>query len=109
MRVLFCGGRTFDDIARVRAAFDAVKPTFVITGGATGADDIADGVAAARGIARVVFPANWEGDGKAAGPIRNARMLKEGRPDLVVAFDGGRGTADMISKAKAAGVPVETR
>ena len=41
-----------------------------------------------------------------AGPRRNARMLAEGKPDLVVAFPGGRGTADMVSKARAAKVEV---
>ena len=35
-------------------------------------------------------------------------MLDEGKPDLVVAFPGGRGTADMIRKAEGAGVPVVT-
>jgi hypothetical protein len=33
-------------------------------------------------------------------------MLDEGKPQLVVAFPGGRGTADMIGRARAAGVPV---
>jgi predicted Rossmann-fold nucleotide-binding protein len=33
-------------------------------------------------------------------------MLSEGKPDLVIAFPGGRGTADMIRQAKEAGVPV---
>jgi UDP-N-acetylmuramoylalanine-D-glutamate ligase len=46
------------------------------------------------------FPA---GHGNAAGPIR---MLKEGKPNYVVAFPGGPGTRDMVNKAKAAGVPV---
>lgn len=52
-----------------------------------------------------VFPRSAT-NGKAAGPIRNQRMLDEGKPDLVVAFPGGRGTADMVRRAKAAGVPV---
>ena len=43
---------------------------------------------------------------RGAGPERNARMLAEGRPDLVVAFPGGTGTADMVRRAKAAGVRV---
>jgi hypothetical protein len=42
----------------------------------------------------------------AAGPIRNARMLEEGKPDIVIAFPGGRGTANMIEQAHAAGVEV---
>lgn len=33
-------------------------------------------------------------------------MLDEGKPDLVIAFKGKAGTADMISKAKKANVEV---
>jgi hypothetical protein len=33
-------------------------------------------------------------------------MLMEGKPDLVVAFPGGRGTANMIEQARKAGVEV---
>lgn len=106
MRVLFCGGRDFKDGKAVADAFDAVSPTLVITGGALGADRLADKNAEARGIARIIFPANWNGDGLAAGPIRNQRMLDEGRPDLVVAFPGGRGTADMVRRANRARIPV---
>jgi hypothetical protein len=53
-----------------------------------------------------MFPAQWDRYGEAAGPIRNAWMLEFGKPDLVVAFPGGRGTADMISKARKAGIEV---
>jgi hypothetical protein len=41
-----------------------------------------------------------------AGPIRNQRMLVEGKPDLVVAFPGGKGTAGMVTLARNAGVDV---
>ena len=57
-------------------------------------------------IDNLKFAADWATNGKAAGPIRNRKMLTEGRPDLVVAFPGGRGTADMIAQSKAAGVRV---
>jgi hypothetical protein len=40
------------------------------------------------------------------GPIRNKPMLEEGKPDLVVAFPSGRGTANMMKQAREAGVPV---
>jgi hypothetical protein len=33
-------------------------------------------------------------------------MLAEGEPDLVVAFPGGRGIANMVKQARAAGVEV---
>ena len=38
--------------------------------------------------------------------MRNQKMLDEGKPDLVVAFAGGRGTADMVRIAKRSGVEV---
>ena len=38
--------------------------------------------------------------------LRNQRMLDEGKPDLVVAFPGGRDTADMVRRARSAGVEV---
>lgn len=52
------------------------------------------------------FYANWHLDGKAAGPIRNARMLSEGRPDIGVEFPGGKGTRDMRNRLIRAGIPI---
>lgn len=49
-----------------------------------------------------VFGSNLGG----IGPIRNSKMLLDGKPTLVVAFAGRRGTADMVQKARAAGVEV---
>jgi hypothetical protein len=45
--------------------------------------------------------ANWKEHGKAAGPIRNGNMLDEAgdEPLLVIAFKGGRGTADCVRQA----------
>jgi hypothetical protein len=42
--------------------------------------------------------------GKTAGPLRNQRMLDEGKPDLVVAFPGGGGTKDIVRRAVKAGL-----
>ena len=33
-------------------------------------------------------------------------MLDEGKPDLVIAFPGGKGTADMARRAREAGIEV---
>ena len=41
-----------------------------------------------------------------AGFVRNQRMIDEGKPDLCVAFPGGDGTADMVKRARAAGIEV---
>ena len=56
-------------------------------------------------VERFVCHADWEKHGKAAGPKRNKRML-EWKPDLVVAFPGGKGTANMVQQARQAGVEV---
>jgi hypothetical protein len=40
-----------------------------------------------------------------AGIRRNAKMLDE-KPDLVIAFAGGKGTADLVRRAEAARIPV---
>ena len=109
-RVLVCGGRdyiNYDVMTRVLDATDATTPfTVLIYGMARGADTLAAMWATSRGIPRLGYPANWERDGRGAGPIRNRLMLEKGKPDVVIAFPGGRGTADMVRQAKAAGVLV---
>lgn len=112
MRVLVCGDRSWSNRGKVMHRFlELPNDTVVIHGDAEGADRIADAVAMVRGMPREAFPAEWEKYGRAAGPRRNQRMLDEGRPDLVIAFHSdlkhSRGTADMVRRAQAAGVPVE--
>lgn len=105
-RVLVCGGRDYTDLNRVWDVLDEIKPSHVIEGGARGADDLASRWAFSREVPCDTYPANWEAHGPAAGPIRNQYMLIDGKPDLVVAFPGGRGTADMVRRARKAGIPV---
>jgi hypothetical protein len=115
MRVLVCGGRCFGERFVERRMLDmtldelhAKNPfTVLIEGGATGADYRANRWAKAAGVPVEQFKADWGRYGKAAGPERNSRMLTEGRPDLVIAFPGGRGTADMVDRAKGAGISVQ--
>lgn len=78
----------------------------VVDGAASGADQHAYAWATSKGIPTERFKANWRMQGKAAGPIRNARMLTEAKPGLVVAFTGGDGTENMIDQARKAGVEV---
>ena len=52
-----------------------------------------------------VFKADWDKYGKAAGPIRNQEMLDQ-EPNIVIAFPGGKGTADMVKRAKVVGLKV---
>jgi len=110
MRVLVCGGRDYNDRDVAYRVLDDLRKhdaeLMLMCGMATGADILAHQWAKYNRIRCLEFTADWNKHGKAAGPIRNAQMLEEGGPDLVIAFPGGRGTADMISKAKKAGVRV---
>lgn len=110
MKVLVCGGRDYRNTAYLFRALDKLhqeRPiTELIQGGANGADALAREWAKTKpDVARFVCKANWQKYGKAAGPIRNSKMLAWG-PDLVIAFPTpkSRGTWDMVRKAKAAGV-----
>lgn len=111
MRVLVCGGRDWCDILKMLTVMDDIHDstpvTMLIQGGAKGADDESKTWAMHRDVPWMEFRADWHRHGKAAGPIRNQKMLDEGKPDLVVAFPGGRGTDDMVQRAKAAGLPVK--
>lgn len=78
----------------------------VVTGGARGVDFLASRWAIANEIKTCIYPAQWSKLGKAAGPVRNQRMLDEEKPDMVLAFPGGIGTADMVDRAKKAGITV---
>lgn len=108
MKALVCGGRIFDDTEFMFAELDRLHQehgfTTVIEGDAKGADRIAGEWAIARGLELKVFAADWEDLGKKAGLLRNEQMLSEGRPDLVIAFPGGRGTFHMCRLAEDAGV-----
>lgn len=110
-RILVCGGRDYEDWMFLTRSLDAIhldrRITCVIHGAARGADTMAGDWAKSRDIPVEEYPVSkkdWHDLGKRAGHIRNARMLKLGRPDEVVAFPGGRGTADMVTKAFEAGV-----
>ena len=110
MRVLICGGRDFSDADFMDRYLRIVDRRYVIKhviqGGARGADRLAKNWAEGCGVPVTEYRADWSKYGKAAGPRRNQQMIDEGKPDLVIAFGGGRGTADMVRKAEAAGIKV---
>ena len=108
MRVLVCGGRNYDDEDRVFQVLGELGPSLVIQGGALGADRLALKFAEMEGIPCIEMRAMWGALGNGAGPIRNGWMLKYGQPDLVLAFPGGRGTANMMRQAREAGVQVRS-
>lgn len=106
MRVLICGGRDYKNMARVREILDLLpkQNLLLIQGGAAGADELAKIWAVNNNVEFMNFYADWKKFGKKAGYIRNQKMLDEGKPDLVIAFPGNRGTDMMVQLAEQAGV-----
>lgn len=113
--IIVCGGRDFVDVPLLWRTLDKIARRYgvrevidgasdEISGPFIGADYWANQWALAADISTCRYIADWKGKGKAAGPIRNQRMIDEGKPDLVVAFPGGKGTADMLRRAEAAGI-----
>lgn len=110
VRVLVAGGRDFRDADRAYKVLDTLHEstpiTLIIEGGARGADHYGMTWAVDRQIPRLRFNAEWGTYGGSAGPIRNSRMLEEGKPDVAVIFPGGTGTADMTIKLMKAKIPI---
>jgi hypothetical protein len=108
MKILVCGGRNLRNYLLVSKALHRFPVgTEMCHGGAFGADSLAASYGRQHFWKVTEFRADWQTHGKAAGPIRNQRMLDEFKPELVIAFPGGNGTADMVRRARKAGVPVE--
>lgn len=143
MRLLVCGSRNwalyFDgcdetkvraEAMRASAELRSLSPALIIHGNAAGADSCAATWADVEGLPVEAYPADWKRDGRAAGPLRNARMLAEGKPTHGLAFGalwrrhtgpfdplfkavtGAReewratGTGDMVRRMIDAGLPV---
>jgi hypothetical protein len=106
---LITGDRNWTDKRLIQEWLKRLDITAVIEGGARGADALAGQSASELGIEVAEVPADWDKHGRAAGPIRNAEMLKL-NPDIVLAFHGNlresKGTKDMVRRANKAGVPV---
>lgn len=114
MRLLVCGDRDWCDYALVKEEIELFRMHVdnietIIEGGAHGADFCGKMAGAELGIPVDEYPADWQNLGPKAGPIRNQRMVDDGKPDFVLAFhddfEHSRGTKSMIKIAINAAIP----
>ena len=108
---IICGGRGFADAEMFNSAMgDLIRlrgvPEVVVQGGAQGADAMARQWGERYAIDIITVSADWGQHGRAAGPIRNQYMLAKHKPAMVVAFPGGKGTADMVRRSRKAKIDV---
>lgn len=107
MKVIIAGGRNLyvkhADITQaiVNSGFDVTE---IVSGGATGVDECGEGYALFDDIPLTRFPAKWTIYGKTAGPTRNKGMAEYA--DALIAFPGGKGTANIVEQMRKLGKPV---
>lgn len=110
MKILICGDRNYSDVVLIEKFISSLpKDTIIIEGEAKGADSLARDAAIKLGLDVEKYPANWKEQGKSAGPIRNSKMLKEGKPDYVIGYHNdiksSKGTKNMLAQTIKVGVP----
>jgi hypothetical protein len=104
------GSRYYDNRAHVFVTLDEMVPhaALLLVGDATGADRLAVAWAESRRRPYRQFRAEWTAFGKAAGPIRNGRMLAIADELIAFTCGAGKGTRNCIDQAEAMGIPVHT-
>lgn len=101
MRTIIAGSREYNNFEAANSILSRCpwKVTEVVCGEARGADAMGKQWAELNKIQVVSFPADWDNNGKAAGPIRNKEMA-EYSDAIVVFWDGvSKGTKNMVDLA----------
>ncbi len=112
MKVIIAGGREFSNYQLLKLKCDQLLSQSdktdiqIVSGGAKGADELGERYAREKRYIVKRFEANWEADGKAAGPIRNRKMA-EYATHLIAFWNGSsRGTMSMINIATELGLKI---
>ena len=111
MKTIIAGSRNYYDYTQLAKELEHylenhASITEIVSGGATGTDQLGECFARNFNIPVRVFAANWTEHGRAAGPIRNRQMAQYA--DALVAFWDfeSRGTKNMIEEMKKLDKPV---
>ena len=111
-QLFFClvvGSRDFTNYGFLKTKLDHLlqnhNKVAIVSGGASGADALAERYAKEKGYPTYIFPADWKQYGKAAGPIRNEEMHRFiahfPRRGVVAFWDGkSKGTGSNIPLAE---------
>lgn len=111
MKLIIAGGRDFNDFSLLEnqvkkfiiESIDNTNPIpeiQVISGKAKGADTLGERFAKEWNFPVIEMSADWDKNGKAAGPIRNEEMAKIAT-HCIVFWDGkSSGSKNMIENAK---------
>ena len=99
MIVAIVGSRDFNDESymerMVEEAVGIDNIDLIVSGGAKGADSLAEELAVKHDIPTKIYPANWLRYGKSAGMIRNKEIVRAA--DVVIAFWNGQSPGTKMS------------
>ncbi len=109
-KILVVGTRTFENYNKLQLILDFLlkhkqdREIEIVSGGAMGADSLAERYAMDRGYKLKVFQANWDFFGKMAGAVRNQQMrdyIGTENCACVAFWDGeSRGTSENFADLK---------
>ncbi len=104
MKIVIAGSRTIDSIYELNIAIALSKfnnkITEVVSGTATGADQLGETWAIQNNIPIKKMPADWNKHGKAAGHIRNAEMANYADGAIILWDGNSKGALNMIKNIK---------
>jgi predicted Rossmann fold nucleotide-binding protein DprA/Smf involved in DNA uptake len=98
MKIGIVGGRNFTDYQKLKKHLDSIKDqiTEIISGGAKGADSLAERYAIENNIPLTKYLPEWNKFGKRAGIIRNEYIVKDS-DQIIAVWDGvSKGTKNTI-------------
>ena len=111
MKLAIVGSRKLNDYNKlcefINKKYNIAEIDTIVSGGAKGADTLAEKFAADNNLKLIVKEAQWDLYGRAAGPKRNKLIVEEA--DCVVAFPtpSSTGTYNSMKLAKQMGKPLE--
>ena len=102
-KIAIVGSREFGNYLQLKREIEGlyIEGDWLVSGGAKGADSMAQRLAKEKGLPIIIFYPNWKGkEGRGAGFLRNKQIVENS--DMVLAFyQKGRfqegGTANTIS------------
>lgn len=94
------GSRTFNDYSYLKEKLLLHKPKRIISGGAEGADSLAQRFCKEFGLPILIFYPDWKTYNKSAGMIRNSLIVNECEELVAFPVNNSKGTADSIRKAR---------
>lgn len=109
-KIIIAGSRDFNDYKMAKEYIKSIldsefcnEEIIIISGGCRGADVLGEKYALENNLNVEIYKANWSKYKKAAGPIRNKKMIS--RSDGVICFwdNKSKGTKSLIELAKKEG------